>query len=219
MSAAGDPQPGPLSGAAERIRQMLVTAESVAEDIRREATEEAERYLAERRSEADALVAARRQQFEHALELLRGAAPEIQRRLAELSAALERALQGDGERPAPAPEATAPAVEEPAPRATPPPAEAEPQAQTDSEPAASGSHVRQRALIRATQLAVQGADRVTVQETIEREFEIEDAGTIVDDVGYERLVLTACHPLYSAAQRWAVFAKLSEISLAGEDAG
>ncbi len=36
---------------------------------------------------------------------------------------------------------------------------------------------------------------------------------IVDDVGYERLVLTACHPLYSAAQRWAVFARLSEISL------
>jgi sortase A len=33
---------------------------------------------------------------------------------------------------------------------------------------------------------------------------------IVDDVGYERLVLTACHPLYSAAQRWAVFAKLEE---------
>lgn len=36
---------------------------------------------------------------------------------------------------------------------------------------------------------------------------------IVDDVGYERLVLTACHPLYSAAQRWAVFAKLSKIGL------
>jgi sortase A len=33
---------------------------------------------------------------------------------------------------------------------------------------------------------------------------------IVDDVGYERLVLTACHPLYSAAQRWAVFARLTE---------
>jgi sortase A len=36
---------------------------------------------------------------------------------------------------------------------------------------------------------------------------------IVDDVGYERLVLTACHPLYSAAQRWAVFAKLTDASL------
>jgi sortase A len=35
---------------------------------------------------------------------------------------------------------------------------------------------------------------------------------IVRDVGYERLVLTACHPLYSAAQRWAVFARLQEIS-------
>ena len=31
---------------------------------------------------------------------------------------------------------------------------------------------------------------------------------IVHKVGYERLVLTACHPLYSAAQRFAVFAKL-----------
>jgi sortase A len=37
---------------------------------------------------------------------------------------------------------------------------------------------------------------------------------IVRDVGYERVVLTACHPLYSAAQRYAVFGRLSEIDLA-----
>ena len=37
---------------------------------------------------------------------------------------------------------------------------------------------------------------------------------IVDDVGYERLVLTACHPLYSAAERWAVFAKLARVDAA-----
>lgn len=36
---------------------------------------------------------------------------------------------------------------------------------------------------------------------------------IVDDVGHERLVLTACHPLYSAAQRYAVFADLDRITL------
>jgi sortase A len=30
---------------------------------------------------------------------------------------------------------------------------------------------------------------------------------VVDNVGYERLVLTSCHPLYSAAQRFIVFAK------------
>jgi sortase A len=41
---------------------------------------------------------------------------------------------------------------------------------------------------------------------------------IVDDVGYERLVLTACHPLYSAAQRYAIFARLDGISFfAGSD--
>jgi sortase A len=41
---------------------------------------------------------------------------------------------------------------------------------------------------------------------------------IVDDVGYERLVLTACHPLYSAAQRYAIFARLESISFfAGTD--
>ena len=36
---------------------------------------------------------------------------------------------------------------------------------------------------------------------------------IVDDVGSERLVLTACHPLYSAAQRYVVFAELSDVTL------
>jgi sortase A len=35
---------------------------------------------------------------------------------------------------------------------------------------------------------------------------------VVRNVGYERLVLTACHPLYSAAQRYVVFGKLSEVS-------
>jgi sortase A len=31
---------------------------------------------------------------------------------------------------------------------------------------------------------------------------------VTKPVGYERIVLTACHPLYSAAQRWVVFARL-----------
>ena len=34
----------------------------------------------------------------------------------------------------------------------------------------------------------------------------DDVG-IIDPVGYNQLVITACHPLYSAAQRYAVFAK------------
>ncbi len=39
--------------------------------------------------------------------------------------------------------------------------------------------------------------------------------SVVENVGYERLVLSACHPLYSAAQRIITFAKLKEISLFG----
>jgi sortase A len=40
----------------------------------------------------------------------------------------------------------------------------------------------------------------------------DSAVKIIHRVGYERLVLTACHPLYSAAQRIAAFAKLKKVS-------
>ncbi|MGA8218194.1 MAG: sortase [Solirubrobacterales bacterium] len=36
---------------------------------------------------------------------------------------------------------------------------------------------------------------------------------IIKSVGYDRLVLTACHPPYSAAHRYAIFAKLSRTDL------
>ena len=36
---------------------------------------------------------------------------------------------------------------------------------------------------------------------------------VVRNVGYERVVLTACHPLYSAAERFVVFARLTHTSL------
>jgi sortase A len=39
--------------------------------------------------------------------------------------------------------------------------------------------------------------------------------SIVRGVGYEQLVLSACHPLYSAEQRWVVFARLDAITLPG----
>jgi sortase A len=45
--------------------------------------------------------------------------------------------------------------------------------------------------------------------------EIVDPGDveIINRVGYDRLVLTACHPLYSAAQRWVVFARLRTVEI------
>jgi sortase A len=54
----------------------------------------------------------------------------------------------------------------------------------------------------------------TFTYTVEKHEIVDPSQTeIVDNVGYERLVMTACHPLYSAAQRWAVFAKLTDVSL------
>ena len=58
-------------------------------------------------------------------------------------------------------------------------------------------------------------DRIVVEMPYARfEYEVErtrivdpDAIWVIKRVGYERLVLTACHPLYSAAQRIAVFAR------------
>ena len=48
--------------------------------------------------------------------------------------------------------------------------------------------------------------------TVEK-HEVVDPGDvgIINPVGYPRLVLTACHPPYSAAHRYAVFSKLSRI--------
>jgi sortase A len=39
--------------------------------------------------------------------------------------------------------------------------------------------------------------------------------SVIDDVGYERLVLSACNPLYSAAQRIIVFARLKSVEPLG----
>ena len=42
---------------------------------------------------------------------------------------------------------------------------------------------------------------------------------VTRDVGYERLVLSACNPLYSAAQRIVVFARLSSFRPSAFSAG
>lgn len=49
------------------------------------------------------------------------------------------------------------------------------------------------------------------------EHEIVDNGdwSIIRDRGFDTLVLSACHPLYSAAQRWIVYARLVQVDPAG----
>jgi sortase A len=40
---------------------------------------------------------------------------------------------------------------------------------------------------------------------------------IITPQGYDRLVLSACHPLYSASQRWVVFARAVSVTLPGRN--
>ena len=53
----------------------------------------------------------------------------------------------------------------------------------------------------------------TLDYRVERTRVVEptDLG-ILHPTGYQRLVLTACHPLYSAAQRIVAFARLERVS-------
>ena len=45
------------------------------------------------------------------------------------------------------------------------------------------------------------------------------ATEVIDRVDYDRLVLSACHPLFSAAQRIVVFARLEKAQAKGPAAG
>jgi sortase A len=37
--------------------------------------------------------------------------------------------------------------------------------------------------------------------------------SVIRPVGYERLMLSACNPLYSASQRWLVYARATRVTL------
>ena len=71
--------------------------------------------------------------------------------------------------------------------------------------------------------ALEDGDRITVtmpyaefDYTVERTEIVEPTATeVIDDVSFDRLVLSACHPLYSAAQRIVVFAELERVTPRG----
>jgi sortase A len=71
--------------------------------------------------------------------------------------------------------------------------------------------------------ALEEGDTVTVtmpyaefEYSVERTEIVEPTATeVIDPVSFDRLVLSACHPLYSAAQRIVVFAKLEQVTPRG----
>lgn len=147
-----------VSAAAERIEEILVEAEHAADQIRDDAVAEAERYLAQRRGEADRFVD----------EQLGRLQTELDRFRANLAQA------------EPVEEPVAPEVEQPPAQASPPGVVA--YAGRSATEAAPVEDRHDKALIRATQLAVQGTERSEIVETLRREFARADSEAIVAEI-------------------------------------
>jgi hypothetical protein len=81
-----------MAAAGDRIQEILDAAESVADQIRRDARSEAESYLDERRREADALAAQQAEKLESLLDTLRRELRAIERQGDSMVTAVEAAL-------------------------------------------------------------------------------------------------------------------------------
>jgi hypothetical protein len=162
----------------ERIDEIIAGAERAAEDVRRRAQADADRYLTERRRRADALEAERNRRFHDALEALRSGAARIEEESERVVRSVQEAIRRSEEPVEEPPEDTpaeGPARVTPAPVAYPGNAGREPDAE-------AGADLRVSMLIRATQLAVQGHDRGEIEQTLQSEFGATDAQGVVDQV-------------------------------------
>ena len=164
--------------AAERVDEIISTAHQMAEQIRREAEAEADRLVEIRRREADLLAQERLVSARAALGKLRAEIDQIEERILEESPAASASA------PAPAAE---PLEQDPYPRG--------PQAvETSAYPGVGGDRDRQEtdrprwsdqraaALIRASQLAVQGETRERIEIVLRDDFGIDQPGEIVDEI-------------------------------------
>jgi hypothetical protein len=164
--------------AAERVDEIISTAHQMAEQIRREAEAEADRLVEIRRREADLLAQERLASARGALGKLRAEIDQIEERIVE-----EARPTGS-----PAPASAGEPVE-------PDPAARGPQVvQTSAYPGVGGeqagppedrprwSDQRAAALIRASQLAVQGETRERIETVLRDDFGIEQPAEIVDEI-------------------------------------
>jgi hypothetical protein len=169
----------------DRVDEIIGTAEQTAEEIRREAQAEADRYLAERKQEAERMEAERARRYQEAVHALRAGIRRIEsegeRVIHDAEEAIRHAEPGTAEAPAPA------APPSPAAPTAPPVAEAPrgvvayPGRQAGPEEG-EGERARASMLIRATQLAVQGVEREEIERTLEAEFGVSGAESIVSEV-------------------------------------
>ena len=151
-----------VSAAAQRIGEILLEAERAADEIRRDAIAAGELYLARRRRETDLFVEDQLGRLQAALDAFRDT-----RSVAEREDRLGTPSAG----PAPVHDQPPDTVALSGDPNTPAAAEAAPLADRHDE-----------ALIRATQLAVQGTERGEIVATLRREFARADPEAIVAEI-------------------------------------
>jgi hypothetical protein len=166
-----------MSLAAERIDEIITTAQQMAEEIRREAEVEAERYLASRRRESERLVEDQLGGVRRALTDLRAELDEAEQRTLDplLGRADPGARRADAEPPAT--RATAP----PRPVAY-PGTLASAESRERESPGIRTADEGTAALIRASQLAIQGLSRDRIADALQAEYGIERPDEIIDQI-------------------------------------
>lgn len=165
---------GVVADVGDRVQEILDAAERVAGDIRADAEARAERYLEERRADADELVGERVGELAELTRTLKTRLEAVQHEAAGLIAELDRTIarmvrvpgqdasvSSDGLRPVPTDD-----------RSTP-----QPVAYPGTRKA---SGIPEQALLRATQMAVGGSDRDEIAQVLSSEFGIEDPEAMLD---------------------------------------
>jgi hypothetical protein len=184
-----------LTDATNKISEIVDAAERVAHEIQADAENEARNYLEDRRQDADALVVERSaelseltQSLTKKVEKLRN---EVESMVKDLDQTVERMRGLSGPQPGsgdaePGPRTASSDSVQPASGSEPIPRPVAYQGTARHDAAAaeadSDAQKREHAMLRATQLAVAGTSRGEIEDTLEREFGIADAGSVVDEI-------------------------------------
>lgn len=157
-----------------RIQEMLDAAERVAGDIRRDAEAAGEEYLQKRQREADEVVRQRINELETITQSLAARATGMEREASAFVAEVEQVrwrlarLIGDDDPPKSEPIVSAP------------------RNGAGHWPESTGREASQAAALRATQMAVAGAERSEIERMLRDEFDIDDPSALDLVLGTQR---------------------------------
>lgn len=169
---------GLVSNVGQRVQEIIDSAERIATDIRAEAEAASKSYLHDRQREADRAVSERLREFSTVTHSLAGKVERLQRETADLVEALEDArwrladLAQLGSPTTGAPIAPAP-----------PESAGKPGAAIEGGSSGEGERMMpEQAVLRATQMAVAGAERGEIEQMLRADFGVEDPVPVVDEM-------------------------------------